>query len=312
MAVRSPTAHPIVRSMHFARACVTRERTGSVSGRPIWPRMPLDWRRVTASSATHWRLFSTSIDSFHRAGNIVFLAATLASLAVFFDRSGRAEVAAVVYGASTRQASIGLVPTLGLAIAHLRSVLGEARFEELVAEGSAQETAEAVRFAQLQIERIVQRRRGVTVRCMLADSSAGSAAAQTSVAATTRVMSRAGGRCGTGVVMAGGADVGCRRATEGVGIIVRRCAQEPDICVGSTWRSPARSSATGRTASRSRSGRIAKAARPRSGCSVSCATSRWRCSGRVLATLADKYPKKLVMIGADRGAGRPRVSVRSS
>ena len=100
-------------------------------------------------------LFSTSIDSFHRAGNIVFLAATLASLAVFFDRFGRAEVAAVVYGASTRQASIGLVPTLGLAIAHLRSVLGEARFDELVAEGSAQETAEAVRFAQLQIERIV-------------------------------------------------------------------------------------------------------------------------------------------------------------
>jgi len=61
-----------------------------------------------------------------------------------------------VYGASTRQASIGLVPTLGLAIAHLRSVLGEARFDELVVEGSAQETAEAVRFAQLQIERIVR------------------------------------------------------------------------------------------------------------------------------------------------------------
>ena len=101
-------------------------------------------------------LFSTSIDSFHRAGNIVFLAATLASLAVFLDRLGRVEVAAVVYGASTRQPSIGLVPSLGLATADLRSVLGDEEFEELVARGAAHETAEAVRFAQLEIERVIQ------------------------------------------------------------------------------------------------------------------------------------------------------------
>ena len=41
-------------------------------------------------------------------------------------------------------------------IVHLRSVLGHARFDELVAVGAAQETAEAVRFAQLEIERIVR------------------------------------------------------------------------------------------------------------------------------------------------------------
>jgi predicted ATPase len=99
-------------------------------------------------------LFTTSIDSFHRAGNIVFLAAALASLAVFFDRFGQAEAAATVYGASTRQASIGLVPNLGDGVAHLRSVLDETRFEELVAVGAALETAEAVRFARQQIERI--------------------------------------------------------------------------------------------------------------------------------------------------------------
>lgn len=98
-------------------------------------------------------LFSASIDSFHRAGNIVFLAATLASLAVFFDRFGHVEAAAAIYGASTRQASIGLVPNLSRATAHLRAVLGDARYDELVAEGSELETAEAVRFAQLQIER---------------------------------------------------------------------------------------------------------------------------------------------------------------
>ncbi len=112
-------------------------------------------------------LFSTSIDAFHRAGNIVFLAATLASLAVFLDRVGQVEVAAVVYGASTRQASIGLVPNLGDATKHLRASLGQARFDELIAEGAALETAEAVRFAQLQIERMDRtpsRATGATIR----------------------------------------------------------------------------------------------------------------------------------------------------
>ncbi len=99
-------------------------------------------------------LFSASIDSFHRAGNVVFLAATLASLAVFFDRVEQHEIAAVVYGASSRQASIGLVPNLGDAVAHLRSVLGEHDFARLTAEGMAFEIADAVRYAQAHIRRI--------------------------------------------------------------------------------------------------------------------------------------------------------------
>ena len=47
-------------------------------------------------------LFDTTVDSFHRAGNIPNLADTLAYLAVFFDRFERPEIAATVYGASTR------------------------------------------------------------------------------------------------------------------------------------------------------------------------------------------------------------------
>ena len=99
-------------------------------------------------------LFTASIDSFHRAGNVVFLAAALASLAVVFDRLGRAEVAATIYGASTRQASIGLVPDLRHGITHLRSVLGAARFEELVAAGAEHDPADAVRFAHREIEQL--------------------------------------------------------------------------------------------------------------------------------------------------------------
>jgi predicted ATPase len=96
-------------------------------------------------------LFSNAIDAFHRAGNIAFLAATLASLSVFFDRFERPEIAATVYGASTRQASIGLVPNLPAVVDHLRSVLGDARFDKCVATGAAQSTADAVRYAQRQL-----------------------------------------------------------------------------------------------------------------------------------------------------------------
>ncbi len=97
------------------------------------------------------RLFSNAIDAFHRAGNIVFLAATLASLAVFFDRFERPEVAATVYGASTRQASISLVPNLPAVVEHLRSVLGDRLFDERVAVGAGQSTADAVRYAHRQL-----------------------------------------------------------------------------------------------------------------------------------------------------------------
>ncbi len=96
-------------------------------------------------------LFSSAIDAFHRAGNIAFLAATLASLAVFFDRFERPEIAATVYGASTRQASISLVPNLPAVVDHLRSVLGDRRFDECVATGAGQSTADAVRYAYRQL-----------------------------------------------------------------------------------------------------------------------------------------------------------------
>ena len=96
-------------------------------------------------------LFSKGINAFHHAGNVAFLAATFASLAMFFDRFERPEIAAKIYGASTRQASIGLVPHLPEVVVHLRSVLGEDTFDACVETGAAMELAEAVRYAQEQI-----------------------------------------------------------------------------------------------------------------------------------------------------------------
>jgi len=96
-------------------------------------------------------LFSAAIDSFHRAGNVVFLAATFASLALFFDRFGRHRSAATIYGSSTAQASISLVPDLDDVVSQLRSALGAGAFDECVAAGKAFESAQAVRYAHEQI-----------------------------------------------------------------------------------------------------------------------------------------------------------------
>ncbi len=71
---------------------------------------------------------------------------------MFFDRFERPEIAATVYGASTRQASISLVPDLPAVVDHLRSALGDERFDECVAAGAAQSTADAVRYAHRQLQ----------------------------------------------------------------------------------------------------------------------------------------------------------------
>lgn len=122
---------------------------------PFWDaNMAQDAARLEASHGDldeALALFGRSIDSFHRAGNVVFLAASLASLAVCLTRLGEHEPATVIYGASTRQASIGLVPGLGEAVDRLRHELGSERFDELAAEGGAKNIVDAVRHAHGQI-----------------------------------------------------------------------------------------------------------------------------------------------------------------
>jgi tetratricopeptide (TPR) repeat protein len=54
-------------------------------------------------------LFQDTVDSFYRAGDHANVAATLANLAVLFERSGRPDAAAAVYGASTQYPIISSV-----------------------------------------------------------------------------------------------------------------------------------------------------------------------------------------------------------
>lgn len=80
--------------------------------------------------------------------------ATLATLATFFDRFERPEVAATLYGASTYHANLYVINVINLAgvAEHLRIVLSASRLDECVAAGAAMELGEAVRYAREQIQ----------------------------------------------------------------------------------------------------------------------------------------------------------------
>jgi hypothetical protein len=98
-------------------------------------------------------LFAAALDSFHSASNIAVLGTTFAVLAVSFDRFDRPDVAATLYGASTtNQTIIHLVIGLPDAVARLRSLLGDAAFDQCAATGAAMDLAEAVGYARHHIE----------------------------------------------------------------------------------------------------------------------------------------------------------------
>lgn len=124
---------------------------------------PLIGQQAAGLEAVHGNLdqgltlFDTTIDSWHQAGDFASLTATLAYLAVFFDRFERPEVAAFLFGSTNH--TTAFMPTELPAVAeHLRAVLGATRFDECVATGAAMELADAVRYAHHHIDNIRQHR----------------------------------------------------------------------------------------------------------------------------------------------------------
>ena len=105
---------------------------------------------IHGQSETALELFDTAIDSFHHAGDEASLATTFVSLAVFFDRIGRHESAAMMYGASAHVTTTAVGH--GDLVSRLRNELGDARFDGCTTAGAAMEAAEAVRYARQQIE----------------------------------------------------------------------------------------------------------------------------------------------------------------
>ena len=122
---------------------------------PLWE--ALIAREAAGLEAVHGNLeqgltlFDATIDSYHQAGDITNLAVTLAHLAVFFDRFERPDIAATIYGTTTRYTGTVMVVGLAEVIDHLRTVLGESRFDQCVTAGAAMELAQAVQYAQEQI-----------------------------------------------------------------------------------------------------------------------------------------------------------------
>jgi hypothetical protein len=97
-------------------------------------------------------LFDTTIDLFHRTGNVAHVAYTLGYLVVYFDRNGRAEIAATLYGTTVRYGIARIVMGFLDTVEHIRAVLEDAVFEQCFAVGSAMELTEAVGYARDEIQ----------------------------------------------------------------------------------------------------------------------------------------------------------------
>ena len=98
--------------------------------------------------------FTVAIGNHHDAGNTYLIRIPLGYLAAFFDRLGRYEPAATIAGSviTSPLAALPLMAEFGTAIAHLRTVLGEATYESFARKGEAMTTAEMVTYAYDQID----------------------------------------------------------------------------------------------------------------------------------------------------------------
>ena len=98
-------------------------------------------------------LFGSAISTFHRAGNVAQLVITLASVPALFERLDRLRVAAVVYGAMTRESgSFHHVPGLSDFGERVAAKLGRTALRRLLAEGTAMDLNDAAAYARDQLE----------------------------------------------------------------------------------------------------------------------------------------------------------------
>jgi hypothetical protein len=71
-------------------------------------------------------------------------------VAVLFSRLDRAEIAATIYGTSTRH-GISMISNLAEIVAHLREVLGDDSFEQRVENGAAMGFDDSMEFVRGEI-----------------------------------------------------------------------------------------------------------------------------------------------------------------
>jgi predicted ATPase/class 3 adenylate cyclase len=93
-----------------------------------------------------------AIRNFYDSGNVTYIRAALATLAVFLDCLGRLEPGATIAGFAFSPFTASAFPELSTAITHLRDVLGEATYESLARQGETMTTAAMVAYAYDQID----------------------------------------------------------------------------------------------------------------------------------------------------------------
>src|ERR1700758_2221271 len=94
-----------------------------------------------------------AIRHYYNAGNTTLIRAALAVLALFLDRCRRYESAARIAGfaLSPHTHTAATVPEFGIAIAHLRDILGDQTYEWLARKGETMTTAAMATYAFDQI-----------------------------------------------------------------------------------------------------------------------------------------------------------------
>jgi predicted ATPase len=98
--------------------------------------------------------FTMAIGNYHDSGNTYMIRGPLGWLAVFFDRLRRYEPAATIAGfvVTSPLAALPVMAEFGIAIAHLRNVLGEATYESLARKGETMTPAAMATYAYDQID----------------------------------------------------------------------------------------------------------------------------------------------------------------
>jgi tetratricopeptide (TPR) repeat protein len=95
---------------------------------------------------------SFAVHNYHDSGNFEVIRVPLASLAALLHRLGRHESGAIIAGHAFSPFTRGWVPELGTAIAQLRDVLGNQRYESLARTGEAMTTSAMAAYAYDQID----------------------------------------------------------------------------------------------------------------------------------------------------------------
>ncbi len=97
---------------------------------------------------------TVAVGNYHDSGNTHMIRAPLGILAAFFDRLGRYEPAAISAGFAVTSpvAALPAMAEFRTAIAHLRTVLGEATYKSLASKGAAMTATAMATYAYDQID----------------------------------------------------------------------------------------------------------------------------------------------------------------